>query len=80
MEVRGQFEEASSLLLPCGSQGLLNSGHQNWWQEPLPTDHLTGTCSFHFFNSSSYISAYMKQDGVLSNTLCLSVCRGQGCN
>lgn len=34
VEVRGQFEEASSLFPPCGFWGL-SSGHQAWWQVPL---------------------------------------------
>lgn len=34
-----QLVAVSSLLPPCGSQGL-NSGHQAWWKYPL--SHLTG--------------------------------------
>lgn len=38
MEVNQQTEKKiSSLLAPCSLLGL-NSGHQDWWQSPLPTE------------------------------------------
>lgn len=37
VEVRGQFVEASSLLLPCGYQGI-SSRCQAWQKAPLPTE------------------------------------------
>lgn len=37
IEVWGQFSGVCSFLLPCGFWGS-DSGHQAWWQVPLPTE------------------------------------------
>ena len=37
MEVKGQLKENSSLPAPSESQGS-DSGHQGWWQVPVPAE------------------------------------------
>lgn len=62
VKVRGQLPGTRSLLPPYGSPGM-NSGHQAWWQSPLPTKpfcwpqlvflrHLCGSWQFYSWVST----------------------------